>query len=121
MNEALIRIMNVAFYFCISQASGLSEWIGQKMTPLADVHPLLANLCCLLVICALTQCTSNTATATVFLPILAELVRHLYEISGYLLIQHFVSTGQFMTCCKAAVHRFRFIHISSNSFRFPQI
>ena len=86
-------------YF-ISQASGLSEWIGQKMTPLAAVHPLFANLCCLLVICALTQCTSNTATATVFLPILAELVTALFVIKRLIKKNtiEFVSNAQFIAC-----------------------
>merc|ERR550519_896797 len=56
------------------------------MEPLANIHPLLANLCCLLVICALTQCTSNTATATVFLPILAELAEVLHVHPLYLML-----------------------------------
>ena len=57
------------------QSSGLSEWIGTQLTPLNALSPFVANLICCLVICALTQCTSNTSTATIFLPILAELVK----------------------------------------------
>jgi sodium-dependent dicarboxylate transporter 2/3/5 len=69
-----------------SKESGLSKWIGSQMTPLANVHPLLANICCLFVICALTQCTSNTATATLFLPILAELGEVLHVHPLYLML-----------------------------------
>ena len=58
----------------VFQESGLSSWIGEQLTPLQALSPVAANFICCSIVCALTQCTSNTATATVFLPILAELV-----------------------------------------------
>lgn len=56
-----------------AKESGLSQLIGRNLEPLGVLSPFIANVVCVMIICALTQCTSNTATATVFLPILAEL------------------------------------------------
>ena len=53
--------------------SGLSMWVGQQLSGLADVHPivLVAILCTLLSL--LTELTSNVATVEMILPILASL------------------------------------------------
>uniref|UniRef100_H2YIM8 Citrate transporter-like domain-containing protein n=1 Tax=Ciona savignyi TaxID=51511 RepID=H2YIM8_CIOSA len=76
-----------------SKESGLSSWIGQQMEPLNGIPPFWANLICCVVICALTQCTSNTATATVFLPILAELAQTLGVNPLYLMLPATVITS----------------------------
>ncbi|NXA89531.1 S13A2 protein, partial [Melanocharis versteri] len=56
-----------------SEESGLSEWLGSKLTPLESIpHPAIAFLLCLL-IAAFTECASNAATTTLFLPILASM------------------------------------------------
>ncbi|NWI01143.1 S13A2 protein, partial [Tichodroma muraria] len=56
-----------------SEESGLSEWLGTKLTPLQSIpHPAIAFLLCLL-IATFTECTSNVATTTLFLPILASM------------------------------------------------
>ncbi|NXH79728.1 S13A2 protein, partial [Edolisoma coerulescens] len=56
-----------------SEESGLSEWLGSKLTPLQSIpHPAIAFLVCLL-ISTFTECTSNVATTTLFLPILASM------------------------------------------------
>ncbi|NXT97563.1 S13A2 protein, partial [Buphagus erythrorhynchus] len=56
-----------------SEESGLSRWLGSKLTPLQNVpHPAIAFLLCLL-IATFTECTSNVATTTLFLPILASM------------------------------------------------
>ncbi|NXD00528.1 S13A2 protein, partial [Certhia familiaris] len=56
-----------------SEESGLSEWLGTKLTPLQNIpHPAIAFLLCLL-IATFTECTSNVATTTLFLPILASM------------------------------------------------
>jgi sodium-dependent dicarboxylate transporter 2/3/5 len=53
------------------QASGLASWIGEGLTGLSGLSPwLLVALTCLLVT-FLTELTSNTATATMLMPILA--------------------------------------------------
>ncbi|NXQ24226.1 S13A2 protein, partial [Alaudala cheleensis] len=56
-----------------SEESGLSAWLGTKLTPLQNIpHPAIAFLLCLL-IATFTECTSNVATTTLFLPILASM------------------------------------------------
>lgn len=56
-----------------SEESGLSSWLGTKLTPLQQIpHPAIALLLCLLV-ATFTECTSNVATTTLFLPILASM------------------------------------------------
>nr|XP_041575979.1 solute carrier family 13 member 2 isoform X3 [Taeniopygia guttata] len=56
-----------------SEKSGLSAWLGTKLTPLQSIpHPAIAFLLCLL-IATFTECTSNVATTTLFLPILASM------------------------------------------------
>ncbi|XP_062362787.1 solute carrier family 13 member 2 isoform X5 [Cinclus cinclus] len=56
-----------------SEESGLSRWLGSKLTPLQNIpHPATAFLLCLL-IATFTECTSNVATTTLFLPILASM------------------------------------------------
>ncbi|XP_028564162.2 solute carrier family 13 member 2 [Podarcis muralis] len=56
-----------------SEASGLSKWLGSKLTPLETIpHPAIAFVLCLLV-ALFTECTSNVATTTLFLPILASM------------------------------------------------
>ncbi|NXO53969.1 S13A2 protein, partial [Aramus guarauna] len=56
-----------------SEQSGLSAWLGSKLTPLQHIpHPAIAIVLCLL-IATFTECTSNVATTTLFLPILASM------------------------------------------------
>ncbi|XP_009883480.1 PREDICTED: LOW QUALITY PROTEIN: solute carrier family 13 member 2 [Charadrius vociferus] len=56
-----------------SEESGLSSWLGTKLTPLQQIpHPAIVLLLCLL-IATFTECTSNVATTTLFLPILASM------------------------------------------------
>ncbi|XP_068386249.1 solute carrier family 13 member 2 [Eschrichtius robustus] len=56
-----------------SEESGLSKWLGDKLTPLESVPPpAIAFILCLL-IATFTECTSNVATTTIFLPILASM------------------------------------------------
>ncbi|XP_066119344.1 solute carrier family 13 member 2 isoform X1 [Saccopteryx bilineata] len=56
-----------------SEKSGLSKWLGAKLTPLQQVSPpAIVFILCLLV-ATFTECTSNVATTTLFLPILASM------------------------------------------------
>lgn len=64
------------------QESGLSAWLGDKLTPLQNVPaPAIAFIISLLV-AVFTECTSNVATTTLFLPILASMVSSSAEISS---------------------------------------
>ena len=55
--------------------SGLSKWVGTQLAYL-DAIPSYAIviIVCVMIITTFTEVTSNTATATIFLPILASLV-----------------------------------------------
>lgn len=55
------------------QESGLAVWIGNAVTGLRGMEPLLLILIVVTVITLLTEFTSNTATAAAFLPIAASL------------------------------------------------
>ncbi len=52
-------------------ASGLSDILGQWLTSLANLSPILMILAICLFVTYLTEITSNTATATLLMPILA--------------------------------------------------
>uniref|UniRef100_A0A4W5MC01 Solute carrier family 13 member 5 n=1 Tax=Hucho hucho TaxID=62062 RepID=A0A4W5MC01_9TELE len=56
-----------------SEESGLSMWIGDQMTPLHTIPPWAIAIILCLLIAIFTECTSNVATATLFLPVLASL------------------------------------------------
>lgn len=53
--------------------TGLSEWIGNKLNVLDGLHPLFIISVATLLVLLLTEFTSNTATATMILPVLASL------------------------------------------------
>lgn len=53
------------------QVSGLSEWVGTRLTFLSDLPPLLMIGVVCLVMTFMTEVTSNTATTTVLMPVLA--------------------------------------------------
>ncbi|NXA03747.1 S13A2 protein, partial [Sapayoa aenigma] len=56
-----------------SEESGLSSWLGNQLTPLEKIPPpAIAFLLCLLV-ATFTECASNVATTTLFLPILSSM------------------------------------------------
>ncbi len=53
--------------------SGLSQFIGNELSGLQNLHPLIILLIVITTITFLTELTSNTATVETFLPILASL------------------------------------------------
>ncbi|MGH0173565.1 UNVERIFIED_CONTAM: hypothetical protein FKN15_065700 [Acipenser sinensis] len=60
-----------------SEASGLSVWLGHELAPLQSIPPAaIAVLLCLLV-ATFTECSSNVATTTLFLPILASMAQEI--------------------------------------------
>ncbi|XP_063306024.1 solute carrier family 13 member 2-like [Pelobates fuscus] len=58
-----------------SEESGLSLWLGDKLTPLQNVPPAAIALILCLLVATFTECTSNVATTTLFLPILASMAK----------------------------------------------
>ena len=66
--------------FAIAEAigqSGLAEWIGQRLASIGQVSPMVLVAACCLVVVLLTEVTSNTAVAAIFLPVVATLGRGL--------------------------------------------
>ncbi|MFO3718798.1 SLC13 family permease [Staphylococcus felis] len=55
------------------QESGLATWLGKQLTLLNGVSPIIIVVVITVFILFLTEITSNTATATMILPILATL------------------------------------------------
>ncbi|CAG08845.1 unnamed protein product, partial [Tetraodon nigroviridis] len=56
-----------------SEKSGLSSWLGEKLAPLGQIPPYAISLLLSLLVATFTECSSNTATTTLFLPILASM------------------------------------------------
>jgi sodium-dependent dicarboxylate transporter 2/3/5 len=56
------------------QASGLAEWIGQALLPLADWPLVLVALAVVALVIVVTEFASNVATATGIIPVVAALV-----------------------------------------------
>ncbi|KAL1779570.1 solute carrier family 13 member 2 [Sigmodon hispidus] len=58
-----------------SEKSGLSEWLGDKLTPLQHIPPPATAVILCLFTAIFTECTSNVATTTLLLPILASMAQ----------------------------------------------
>ncbi|XP_067328725.1 Na(+)/citrate cotransporter-like [Anolis sagrei] len=56
-----------------SEVSGLSKWLGTQMAPLRNVPSWAIATITSVFIAVFTECTSNVATATLFLPVFASL------------------------------------------------
>ncbi|XP_053312670.1 Na(+)/citrate cotransporter [Spea bombifrons] len=76
-----------------SDASGLSHWLGQQMTPLHTIPPWAIAIILSLMIAVFTECASNVATATLFLPILASMAKSIEVNPLYIMIPCTLSTS----------------------------
>ncbi|XP_056297111.1 solute carrier family 13 member 2-like isoform X2 [Pseudoliparis swirei] len=56
-----------------SEKSGLSDWLGLSLVPLQSIPPAAISILLCLLVATFTECSSNTATTTLFLPILASM------------------------------------------------
>uniref|UniRef100_A0A3B3TZW9 Solute carrier family 13 member 2 n=1 Tax=Poecilia latipinna TaxID=48699 RepID=A0A3B3TZW9_9TELE len=56
-----------------SEVSGLSKWLGDSLSPLQQIPPFAISILLSLLVATFTECSSNTATTTLFLPILASM------------------------------------------------
>uniref|UniRef100_A0A671PCA8 Solute carrier family 13 member 2-like n=1 Tax=Sinocyclocheilus anshuiensis TaxID=1608454 RepID=A0A671PCA8_9TELE len=56
-----------------SEVSGLSKWLGESLAPLQSIPPFAISLILCFLVGTFTECSSNTATTTLFLPILASM------------------------------------------------
>lgn len=69
-----------------SEESGLSRWLGAQMTPLHSIPPWAIAIVLCLLIATFTECASNVATATLFLPILASMSQSIHLNPLYVMI-----------------------------------
>ncbi|XP_041053173.1 solute carrier family 13 member 5-like isoform X2 [Carcharodon carcharias] len=75
------------------EVSGLSQWLGNQLLPLQKIpHWAIAVILCA-VIAIVTECTSNVATATLFLPILASMATMIHMNPLYVMIPTTLSTS----------------------------
>lgn len=58
------------------QVSGLTCWLGSKLLGLQSLPPVSIALLITILVAMVTEVLSNTATATLFLPVVASLVSH---------------------------------------------
>ena len=65
-----------------SQYSGLSLWVGIQLSAFGDLEPWVLNMIICIAVAMATEVTSNVATATLLMPIMAELVSVLIH-SGF--------------------------------------
>ncbi|XP_045170886.2 Na(+)/citrate cotransporter-like [Mercenaria mercenaria] len=76
-----------------SEKSGLSAWVGEKLTVLDYLSPWVLNLVLCYIVAAMTEVTSNTATCTLMMPILANLAVHLQQSPIYLMFPTAIATS----------------------------
>ncbi|XP_078489783.1 Na(+)/citrate cotransporter-like [Ciona intestinalis] len=69
-----------------STESGLSRWVGDQLLFLNGLQPWIVVLIVSIIISILTEFTNNTALATIFVPILAQLSQVLQVHPLYILI-----------------------------------
>ncbi|XP_027992404.2 solute carrier family 13 member 1 [Eptesicus fuscus] len=75
------------------EASGLSMWIGQKLSPLGSLPVWLIILISSLLVTSLTEVASNAATITLLLPILSPLAEAIHVNPLYILIPSTLCTS----------------------------
>ncbi|XP_077866145.1 Na(+)/citrate cotransporter-like [Saccoglossus kowalevskii] len=68
------------------KVSGLTDVIGEQLTGLQSVPPFAVALVSTIVVAIFTEITSNTATATIFLPVLGKLAEALHLNPLYLML-----------------------------------
>ncbi|XP_051891422.1 solute carrier family 13 member 2-like [Pristis pectinata] len=60
-----------------SERSGLSSWLGDQLTPLEAIPPWAIVILLCLLIATFTECASNVATTSLFLPILSAMAQRI--------------------------------------------
>ncbi|XP_059511419.1 solute carrier family 13 member 2-like [Stegostoma tigrinum] len=69
-----------------SEASGLSKWLGDQLTPLEAIPPWAIVVILCLLIATFTECASNVATTSLFLPILAAMAKRIHLHPLYVML-----------------------------------
>ena len=79
----MILSLNAIIY--LFQESGLSKCVGTQLARLDGIPSFAIVICVCVMITSFTEFTSNVATATIFLPILASLVSFSLDVGRLLL------------------------------------
>ncbi|KAM7397306.1 hypothetical protein PAMP_020290 [Pampus punctatissimus] len=69
-----------------TKESGLSFWVAELMTPLGDLPVLATITIACIIVTTVTEVASNSATITIFLPILSPLAEAIHVNPLYVLI-----------------------------------
>ncbi|XP_078404399.1 solute carrier family 13 member 2-like isoform X2 [Cetorhinus maximus] len=69
-----------------SEVSGLSQWLGNQLTPLEAIPPWAIVIILCLMIATFTECASNVATTSLFLPILAAMAKRIHLHPLYVML-----------------------------------
>jgi sodium-dependent dicarboxylate transporter 2/3/5 len=75
------------------KATGLSTWLGERLAALGDWPPVAMIAIVCLAVTFLTEVTSNTATATIFMPIMAATAQALHLHPFLLMIPAAISAS----------------------------
>lgn len=73
-NLVLLNVLTRDIKPICLQVSKLSDWLGHSLTGLQNVPPFAISILLSMLVALFTECSSNTATTTIFLPILASMV-----------------------------------------------
>ncbi|RMX39288.1 hypothetical protein pdam_00021688 [Pocillopora damicornis] len=87
-------VMLLGSGFALAEAckvSGLSEWVGAQLRQLDAIPSYAIVMCVCIMITTFTEFTSNVATATIFLPILASLAKAIKVHPWYIMIPATIS------------------------------
>ncbi|XP_042563340.1 solute carrier family 13 member 1 [Clupea harengus] len=69
-----------------TQKSGLSPWVANLMVPLGELPPIATIIIVCVIVTCITEVASNSATITIFLPILGPLAESINVNPLYMLI-----------------------------------
>lgn len=69
-----------------SKTSGLSKWLGLQLSALEALPPFSILIICCMLTTWMTEIVSNTATANIILPILAQMAETIHVNPLYLMI-----------------------------------
>ena len=75
------------------ETSGLSTWIGQQMYVFSSLPPFLVQFLIVIIICFITEIMSNTATSTIFLPLIGQLAQSMQVNPYYFMLPTTISAS----------------------------
>ena len=74
-----------------AEQSGLDSWLGDKLTVLDSLPPALVAFCVCALTTLLTEVASNTAIATILLPVMAQLSQSMHMHPFFLMLPATIS------------------------------